>query len=153
MGGKSSSSAEETTTATTTNTNQQGNTAPINTAAASGKKSVLSATTGQFAPIVTSGKNSRGNITLSDMGAIEAAGQAVNASIELSNNALDRIERVNSQSILQAQQSSAGVYDFARQSIATIEEAGESEDQQNFNNLLKWAVVAAGLYLVSKAYK
>jgi hypothetical protein len=88
MGGKSSSSSSQSTSAKTTNTNLQGNSAPISIPSVDIKG-------GKYTNAnVNLRVNQRESYTMTDYGAIEAAADSVNKSIDLSNNALDYYDKI-----------------------------------------------------------
>lgn len=151
MGGKSKSSSSQTSKALTQNANQQGNQAPAN---------ILSLNAGDNYK-----SNTKVSLTLNqtetDYGAIEAAGYAVNRSIELSEAALDYYDRINSRallevsganqrSVLEVSAANERALGFANDALAMV---AESEDQQNFQSVLKWAIVGGGVFMVLKVIK
>lgn len=158
MGGKSKSSSSQSTSAKTANTNQQGNTAPIampNIDIKGGKY-----TQADVDLIVDQSKS----YTMTDYGAIEAAGGAVNKSIELSNNALDYYDKINERSLAEVAGANEGVLSFAEQAIGQVKAANDqvlsfiaqeidSEDSQNYQQLVKWAVVGVAVVAAAQAMK
>lgn len=158
MGGKSSSKSSQSTSAKTANTNQQGNTAPISipTVDIEGGKYTTAN--------VNLRVDQRKSYKMTDFGAIEAAGGAVNKSIELSNNALNYYDKINERSLAEVAGSYEGVLSFADQAIGQVKAANDqalsfiaqeidSEDSQNYQQLVKWAVVVVAVVAAAQAMK
>lgn len=158
MGGKSKSSSSQSTSAKTANTNQQGNTAPISIP-------TIDIKGGKYTKANVNLKvDQRKTFRMTDHGAIDAAGEAVNKSIALSNNALDYYDRINERSLAEVAGAHEGVLSFADQAIGQVKAANDqalsfiaqeidSEDSQDYQQLMKWAVVAVAVVAAARVIK